>query len=73
MALGVEPREKTLMQRPPRDPRSGVVTRGVWIVILIQSLMMSALALSSYTLALYRFNYDVHHAQSMVILYIDMS
>ncbi|KAI8148387.1 hypothetical protein BJV82DRAFT_647838 [Fennellomyces sp. T-0311] len=72
MALGVEPREKTLMKRPPRDPRSGVVTRGVWLVILIQSLMMSVLALGSYVLALYRFNYEVHHAQSMVFTNLTM-
>ena len=66
MALGVEPREQTLMQRPPRDPRTGVVTIGVWMVILVQSLLMATLALVAYVLALYRFNYDVQHAQSMV-------
>ncbi|KAI9270797.1 hypothetical protein BDA99DRAFT_502701 [Phascolomyces articulosus] len=72
MALGVEPREKTLMKRPPRDPRTGVVTMGVWVVILSQSLLMAALSLASYVLALYRFNYDVHHAQSMVFTNLTM-
>ncbi|KAI9496328.1 hypothetical protein BDB00DRAFT_143081 [Zychaea mexicana] len=72
MALGVEPREKTLMQRSPRDPRTGVVTLGVWIVILVQSLLMSALALGSYVLALYRFNYEHHQAQSMVFTNLTM-
>ncbi|KAG2219710.1 hypothetical protein INT45_006042 [Circinella minor] len=72
MALGVEPREQTLMQRPPRDPRTGVVTLGVWMVILAQSLLMATLALVSYVLALYRFNYDVQHAQSMVFTNLTM-
>lgn len=66
MALGVEPREKTLMKRPPRDPNTGVVTLAVWIVILSQSLLIAALTLGSYVLALYRYNYPVPEAQSLV-------
>ncbi|KAI9315869.1 hypothetical protein BX666DRAFT_1952294 [Dichotomocladium elegans] len=65
MALGVEPREKKLMHRPPRNPNTGVVTLTVWIVIFSQSLLMAALSLTSYVLALYRFNYEVHDAQSL--------
>lgn len=66
MALGVEPREKTLMKRSPRDPNTGVVTLAVWIVILSQSLLIAALTLGSYVLALYRYNYPVPEAQSLV-------
>ncbi|KAI7878337.1 calcium ATPase [Lichtheimia hyalospora FSU 10163] len=65
MALGVEPREKTLMKRSPRDPNTGVVTLAVWIVILSQSLLIAALTLGSYVLALYRYNYPVPEAQSL--------
>lgn len=66
MALGVEPKETTLMQRAPRDPKIHVVTKGTWIVILMQSLVMAVLSLGSYLLSLHWLSLSVIDSQSMV-------
>lgn len=70
MALGVEPKERYLMQRPPRDPTIGVVTRGTWIVILLQSFLIATLTLGAYLLALFKLHYAVHDAQSLVRIFL---
>ncbi len=33
LALGVDPADPNLMHRPPRDPRSGVIVKRMWIAI----------------------------------------
>ena len=54
LALAVDPPERGLMQRPPRDPRTGIFTRpvvllmlagGVWSAIVNLSLFVWALIL----------------------------
>jgi Ca2+-transporting ATPase len=41
LALGVDPPEPRLMDRPPRDPRTGVITPRMWIGIGIASVVMA--------------------------------
>src|SRR5690606_14407870 len=53
LALGVEPPEKDIMNRPPRDSKEGVFAGGVALKIIIQGVMMGILALSAYWLALF--------------------
>ena len=45
LALGVEPGEKDVMSRPPRDPARPILTRGTGLHILWVGLLMAALAL----------------------------
>jgi magnesium-transporting ATPase (P-type) len=66
MALGVEPNEKDLMQRNPRDPKMGVITKTTWLIILANSLLISLLALASYTISLYVMKFPLDVAQSNV-------
>ncbi len=40
LALGVDPPDPRLMDRPPRDPRSGVITPRMWIGIAFASVVM---------------------------------
>lgn len=41
LALGVEPPDPGVMQRPPRDPGSRVITRGIWFdVFFVGAIMM---------------------------------
>lgn len=48
MSLGLEPPEIDVMERSPRDPKHGVITRvAVW-VILTQSLIMGSISLAAY-------------------------
>ena len=41
LALGVDPPEPRLMERPPRDPRAGVITPRMWIGIAVASIVMA--------------------------------
>jgi Ca2+-transporting ATPase len=41
LALGVDEAEKGLMQRRPRDPRQGVVTRRMWAGIIVAAIVMA--------------------------------
>lgn len=53
LALGLEPPQKGIMQRPPRKPNEGVFSDGVGARIIYQGLMIGIIALGSYWLALH--------------------
>jgi Ca2+-transporting ATPase len=41
LALGVEPPDRNVMQKPPRDPKSSVITRTMWFdIFFVGSIMM---------------------------------
>lgn len=52
LALGVEPPEKGIMNRPPRNSKEGVFAGGMGIRIILQGALIGILALTSYWLAL---------------------
>ncbi len=58
MALAFEPGEADVLERPPRSPREGLLTRLLWERILLTGVVMSA-----GTLALFRWELD-HGASS---------
>jgi Ca2+-transporting ATPase len=52
MSLGIEPNEADVMERAPRDPKRGVLTKITGIVVLYQSLVMGLISLGGYLWAL---------------------
>lgn len=52
LALGLEPAQKGIMNRPPRDPKEGVFSGGMGAMILWQGLMIGFLSLAAYWFAL---------------------
>ncbi len=42
LALGVEPYELQIMKRPPRDPKEGIVTKGVIIFLVAVGVLVAA-------------------------------
>ncbi|MBI5125317.1 MAG: cation-translocating P-type ATPase, partial [Planctomycetes bacterium] len=42
LALGVEPYEKEIMKRPPRDPREGIITKGIIIYLVAVGFVVAA-------------------------------
>jgi P-type Ca2+ transporter type 2C len=46
LALGVEPAERDVMQRPPRSPLESVFARGLWQHVLVVGLLMGAVPLA---------------------------
>ncbi|KAJ2889814.1 hypothetical protein IWW38_004482, partial [Coemansia aciculifera] len=41
LSLGVDPPERNIMSRPPRNPKKGLLTKSTTIVLLLQALFMS--------------------------------
>ena len=64
LALGVEPAEKNVMNRPPRDPKESIFARGLWQHIIWVGLLMSFGTLGVMAWGLR--HDDLDHARSMV-------
>lgn len=63
MALGVDPPEKNVMERPPRNPKKGIMTLSNSITILVQGLSMAGIAIGNYLIALEVEDYELKHAR----------
>jgi Ca2+-transporting ATPase len=55
LALGVEPPEPGVMDRPPRDPREPIINREMWAGIGVQSILITSATLGAFVLGLYWF------------------
>lgn len=55
-ALGVEPKEEGIMERPPRDPDEPIVNKEMSIAVGIQSISLALAALLSFWYGLNHFN-----------------
>jgi Ca2+-transporting ATPase len=49
LALGMDPMEPDVMQRGPRDPKEGIITRNVWILIWIVGITIGFITLWIYS------------------------
>ncbi len=52
LALGVDPPEETLMELPPRRRKEGLFSRGLWGKLLFRGIMIGAVTVSLFGLAL---------------------
>ncbi|MFN3467700.1 MAG: cation-translocating P-type ATPase, partial [Candidatus Brocadiales bacterium] len=59
LALGVEPYEKEIMKRPPRDPREGIITKGI-----IGYLVAVGFVVAGATLSLFYLGKNVEEART---------
>ncbi len=67
LALGLEPSEKGVMKRKPRNPREGVFAGGVGRDILIQGATIGIISLASYWLAL-KWGRTIEEAHTMAFV-----
>jgi Ca2+-transporting ATPase len=69
LALGMEPADPSQMRQPPRDPRSRVITRRMWINILLIGFVVALATLVVMDMALpggfFEGTGDIHYAQTM--------
>jgi Ca2+-transporting ATPase len=72
LALGLEPPQKGIMQRPPRDPKEGIFSGGVGAMILWQGLLIGFLSLTAYWFAL-RWGRTPQEAHTMAFVTMAMS
>jgi Ca2+-transporting ATPase len=52
LALGVEPYEREIMKRPPRDPREGIITRDIPLYLVSVGFVVAAATLSLFYLGI---------------------
>jgi len=67
LALAVDPPERDLMQRPPRDPRSGIFSRRVVTLMLVAGLWSAAVNLGLFAWALHS-GRGAAHAMTMTFV-----
>ncbi|MFZ3089267.1 MAG: calcium-transporting P-type ATPase, PMR1-type [Nitrospirota bacterium] len=70
LALGLEPAERDVMKRAPRDPKEGIFARGMWQHILWVGIFMACgvIFVMWYELR----NSDIRHMQSMAFFTLSM-
>ncbi|MFO7325816.1 MAG: cation-translocating P-type ATPase [Pseudomonadota bacterium] len=72
LALGVDPSEPGVMERPPRARGERIITRPMWRGIFLVGVIMAAGTLfvldASLPGGLFEGTHDVHHAQTMAFL-----
>jgi len=72
LALGLEPPQKGIMDRPPRKPKEGLFSEGVGIKILWQGILIGFLSLAAYWLAL-SWGRTMEEAHTMAFIAMSMS
>lgn len=72
LALGLEPPQKGIMNRPPRQPKEGLFSGGVGSRILWQGMLIGFLSLTAYWLAL-RWGRTLEEARTMAFVTMAMS
>lgn len=72
LALGLEPPEKGVMNKPPRNPKDNVFAGGVGGAILYQGILIGILAFSAYWLGL-QWGQSLEEAHTMAFMTIAFS
>ncbi|MCC8169293.1 MAG: cation-translocating P-type ATPase [Oscillospiraceae bacterium] len=52
IALGLDPCEDDIMEKPPRDPKKSLFADGLWSAIIMEGLMIGALALLAFSIGI---------------------
>lgn len=59
IALGLDPCDEDIMEKPPRDPKKSLFADGLWSSIIMEGLMIGALALLAFSIGLNVFKDNV--------------
>ena len=68
IALGLEPPEKDIMNRKPRDPKKGIFADGLWGKIFIEGTMIGMLTLFAFSLGNNLYGLQVGRTMAFVVL-----
>ena len=49
IALGLDPPDEGIMEKPPRDPKKSIFADGMWLSIIFEGLMIGALSLLAFS------------------------
>jgi len=70
LALGLDPAEKDIMERKPRDPKASLFADGLSLKIGLGGLIIGALSLTAYNIGL---KYNLETARTMTFLVLALS
>ncbi len=68
LALAMEPAEPDVMQRPPRDPQSAILSRAFVATIGTYSFLITGATLGVFIVGLHLWNVDVSHAVTLAFM-----
>ncbi len=68
IAIGLEPPEKDIMQRPPVDSRKGIFADGLWNKIMAEGIMLGMLTLIAFSIGNKYYSLDVGRTMAFVSL-----
>ena len=68
IAIGLEPPEKDIMQRPPVDSRKGIFADGLWNKIIVEGIMLGMLTLIAFSIGNKYYGLDVGRTMAFVSL-----
>lgn len=68
IAIGLEPPEKDIMQRPPVDSRKGIFADGLWNKIVVEGIMLGMLTLIAFSIGNKYYGLDVGRTMAFVSL-----
>lgn len=68
IALGLDPAEKNVMKKKPRNVRKSIFSDGLWEKIIIEGLMMGAIALVTFYFSCNKFGTDIGRTITFISL-----
>lgn len=68
IALGLEPEDKNIMNRKPKDAKSGIFSEGLWNNIIVEGTMIGVLTLFIFSLGNKLYGIDVARTMAFVSL-----
>ncbi len=68
IALGLEPCDKEIMNRKPRDSKKGIFADGLWSKIFVEGTMLGILTLVAFSLGNYLYSVEVGRTMAFVSL-----
>lgn len=73
IALGIDPAEKDIMDRPPRDVNEGIFAKGFSVKILSRGILIGVVTLAVFLWALKTDPKDLKHAQTLAYATLTMA
>lgn len=68
IALGLEPADKNIMKKKPRNPRKSLFANGLWTQIITEGIMLGVLTLIAFYIGYSKFSLEVGRTMAFVSL-----
>lgn len=72
LSLGIDPKDKSVMNEKPRDPNENILTGSVYFLVL-NSLLIGSLTLIAFQIGITMYSDSLMHAQTMAFMVMSIS